>query len=479
MIQSLILRLSVLIVIAVSPTLATEIVGYVVDSHGKPIAGAQVKVVGIGSDTSTSTGEFHVAVSASMVGHRVVIRVFKDGWALRSSTMLVIVPANGAQDPIRIELAKLSSPLANAHEEGLDADFSAFVPDETKEPDLFRVSYRAKSVAAGIDIAPDVPYLNLLNKGGPISPVHYYWTPFKISLPELDIKVVNNTGKTIFFTKAEFLIDDSHLDASPILLMGGRGYEMQMAILNLGWGPIHDARLRFDLIPEHRDKDPDLEGLFAKGQDFHNAIAVTENESVIRVDFASALASLGVDVDTIKNRPIESTYFENSTTYVFKDKNGNVTKMNEQQYRERLKKAYGPFVTGSALFIGELSYADPSNPSKRKSLKLVNQIVFGEPGVGAPRPPSFRYNVKFEVEGRNYTQEVALAQELKPQEADRFTIRIAADKSSFHRFKLRLIYNNGKVITSPPITLGLFMPQDVERYLQEDNINMGRSDEDE
>jgi hypothetical protein len=60
------------------------------------------------------------------------------------------------------------------------------------------------------------------------------------------------------------------------------------------------------------------------------------------------------------------------------------------------------------------------------------------------------------------------AQALKPQDFDRFTIRLSADKSSIHQFRLRLLYDNGPAIEAPPIELNLFMPRGAESLLREE-----------
>ncbi len=76
--------------------------------------------------------------------------------------------------------------------------------------------------------------------------------------------------------------------------------------------------------------------------------------------------------------------------------------------------------------------------------------------------------MKLDVDGKNYVKKVALSQTLAPQEADRFTIRIAADRSSEHHFRVKLIYNDGKVLQSPPVSLNLFMPRGADRYLRDE-----------
>jgi hypothetical protein len=456
---------------------AGEIVGSVVGPYGQPISGATVRVLGVGTDTTTSSGEFRIATPTSMIGRRVTVQVFKDGWALNSSQPIVIVvPASPTEDPVRIYMAKAGASLGAAAGDGVSVEFSFLPPDEEtpapeqnsqdaisrREEELFSVSYLADKDDHGIHVKPRVPYLGQLDSGGPVLPHSYHWTPFEIKLPELDIKIVNNTRKTIFLTEADFLVERSDLDTSPVLIIPREGYHMATSIENFGWGRLKNPKLTFDLIPfKFTSEDADdrreemeevLENKKLTDSLFNNTlkrtVAIDEDEDGrIEIDLTPALTVLGVDVTTVRNAGY---------------------KLNEDEYSEPLKKACGPFVGCSAIFAGEIAYDDPAILGKRRSVKLVNVIHFGPPGKGQPRPPSFRYSVRLEADGKNYVKKVSLSQTLAPQEADRFTIKIAADRSSQHHFRVKLICNDGKVLQSPPVSLNLFMPRGADRYLKDE-----------
>lgn len=72
-------------------------------------------------------------------------------------------------------------------------------------------SYKINKKEDIIKINPQNDYLSLLQKGGPIHPLSYWYTPFEFEFPNLDIKVVNNTNKTIFLTQAIFNIDPGNI----------------------------------------------------------------------------------------------------------------------------------------------------------------------------------------------------------------------------------------------------------------------------
>lgn len=455
---------------------ALDVIGYVVDSKGRPITGATVKILGIGSDTSTATGEFRITVPQSMIGSRVTLQLVKEGWVVSSpGPISIIVPANPIDNPVSVRLVKAGPPLTSVDSANVSVDFSVIAEEST---DAFSVSYAADKDAQGIHITPKVGYLDLLKAGGPIEPHEYWWTPFKITLPELDIKIVNNSAQTLFFTEADFVVDHSDLDAAPILLLPGPGYEMKMKLVNLGWGKLADPRLSFELIPItdeeiHMTRKALFSREFAKR--FDMTLPVNEEDGTIRFDFAPVLASLGVDVASLREQPVDILDEGEETTYVYQTKDGKQYKLSEKELHERINKANGKFVDGKALFAGEISYLDPLDRTRRISIKLFNAVHFGKRPPGAPRYPSFKYSVELDVDGKNYTKKIALSQGLVPQEADRFTIKIAADKSSRHRFRLKLLYNDGKVIESPPISLDLFMPRESNRYLDnEAAVNANR-----
>ncbi len=59
--------LLVSLVLIAWPLQAVDLTGIVVDRDGTPISGATVKVVGVGSDTTTQTGEFRIPVPNARV----------------------------------------------------------------------------------------------------------------------------------------------------------------------------------------------------------------------------------------------------------------------------------------------------------------------------------------------------------------------------------------------------------------------------
>src|SRR5690349_15168626 len=86
---------------------AAGLFGLVTDAHGRPIPNAQVKIVGAGSDVTTSSGEFRIDLTPSSVGRRVTVAVSKEGFASTGS-MSFIVPADPKVDPVHLVLRPVS-----------------------------------------------------------------------------------------------------------------------------------------------------------------------------------------------------------------------------------------------------------------------------------------------------------------------------------------------------------------------------------
>ncbi|WP_317110838.1 hypothetical protein [Chroococcidiopsis sp. SAG 2025] len=87
---------------------------------------------------------------------------------------------------------------------------------------------------------------------------------------------------------------------------------------------------------------------------------------------------------------------------------------------------------------------------------IVSLLSEEFPNVRAIVPPSYSYNVRFPVEGKNYKKIVPISHAVGVGTTDRLLFCIAADKSSLHDFDLVLRYNNSEQIQSETIELELF-----------------------
>jgi hypothetical protein len=282
------------------------------------------------------------------------------------------------------------------------------------------LSYKEDIVDGQLCITPTMSYLDKLQAGGPIAGLSYAWCPFKWQFPNLDVKIVNNTEKTAFFTQARFEIDKSTYDPKPILVIPDHTL-LCLMLINEGWGEVIDCSLEFNIIP------PDQNISFGGNYTYQESIGSFQEQYII--DLSDKFRSLGV----------------------------NLEKIGDFRY---LPQSLGPFKDGSALVYGEITYSEKTIEGKteKNSLKFYTTVSFSS-GASAPMPPSFYYQAMFSDWGDNYEIRVPLSQYVRPSEVDRFNILIGAPRSSVHQFRLRLESIDGTSLVSPPITLNIFVPR--------------------
>ena len=86
--------------------------------------------------------------------------------------------------------------------------------------------------------------------------------------------------------------------------------------------------------------------------------------------------------------------------------------------------------------VGEVSFPI-DNDSNQKRVKFFAVVYLdNRDRVGILRPPTYTYDIVLESEKINYQKRVQISHELQASEADRFTIKLATDKSSCHRFQV-------------------------------------------
>jgi len=302
------------------------------------------------------------------------------------------------------------------------------------------LTYRSEMISDEIHIWPESDYLSALYKGGPISGMEYWYTPFSWEFPELDIKIVNNRAKTMFFTNAKFRIVESKVNPQPILVIERNLYNLlHFRLVNEGWGHIRDCIVKFNI--------KDLEESFSFTDPLPFIISKDGIDSEYNIDITNALGQLGV-----KFRDPAHTNINYGSSEPVIDS--------------------GPFgrvvqVYGTIRF----KFDTVAEKDREVTVKFSTHVSLFYPGPGAPAPPTYLYEVMFRLDESNYELDVPISQVLKSGEADRFKLKIGAPKSSVHQFQLTLMYGSGQAITSPMVNLSLLLPRSQVRYI---SSNEGR-----
>ncbi len=280
----------------------------------------------------------------------------------------------------------------------------------------------------------DGGYLELLEAGGPITPTPWY-SQFYFGLPQLDLKIVNNTDKALLFTAATLEVSRSRLDPRPVLLVGRVNEHGKLYFWNIGWGRVYDATVQLQVAAEGKT----LDGNTARTID----LGTFDTSTVI--DLTELFRGLGVDLPLLRRRM--RLLWERPDVGDY------------DHARDALvDELAGPFKDGGGI-TGEISYVAETLDEKkrRQSVRFETSIYFRIPPPTGPLEPSFDYSVLLDVDRRGYRVNLPLSQVIKPGEADRFTITIASRKSSIHEFRLSLLYNEQESITLGPFELRFFM----------------------
>jgi hypothetical protein len=325
--------------------------------------------------------------------------------------------------------------------------------------------YESRNENGRIIIMPRDRYLDLLHSGGRITPVNAFVSPWRHTFkwPTLDIKLVNNGNNTLVFHEVTLMVKESRPDTRAVPLMRGIGDCMRVPLFNVGWGPMIDISLRFKLAPAE-DADPvtpefelrvdDIETLRQKG-----SLARFFADSGVDVEMLERLQIRGRDQNWYYVSPASGIGEQTPANEVDLSLLAGFNRISEQEHDKLRNRALGHFTNGDAVMRGTLEFSqnDANGLQTRQVNPFVATVEFGGPRRGAPLPPSWAYNVKLKSEGRHYTISKPISQTLKSGESDRFLLSLSADRSSFHEFSIKLVYNDNATLTSKPISLELFV----------------------
>lgn len=338
------------------------------------------------------------------------------------------------------------------------------------------LSYQVdKSTNGQIQITPKMEYLENIENGQPILGLDIWggFPYFKWRFPNLDLRAVNNTNKTIYITDIVLEVEKSVVDPSVVLVIPEEPSNLlHFELVNEGWGEVQNGLVKFDIVPH--GSEIQFDGSYQHELPL-GEFSDTYNGYSHNVDTSEALRKAGVDIDQLGYTIDEEGFisidwlWEQCYSQIFGDEQIN-------EFCQSKIDAIGVFGKGrnpendslySAVMYGEILFEEDliEGGIKKRAVKFKTLIPLIDGGqYGAPGPPTYQYEAKLELNKENYQVSVqadgsSVSQFLQAGETDRFNILIGADKSSVHTFRLRLIYNSGKNVLSPPITLEIFVPR--------------------
>ncbi|GII53730.1 hypothetical protein Pth03_21190 [Planotetraspora thailandica] len=330
------------------------------------------------------------------------------------------------------------------------------------------IGYEADERESEVIVRAVVPSLRSQEDGGLIEPEDYWYSPWTntMAYPTLDIKVTNNTAKSVLFHKAVFEVASSRIDRRPALAVSRRdASNMSFVIDNFGWGAPMNGSLVFDIVPDEMDE---IEPRFR--------VALTGPD----VDVSDHFRQAGVDVERLSHLlhwgsrsgewyglPKHGPYgrrpkdvrprLSKGEKRFFEDQKV----LHEDELNELLREAVGPFRSGYGHLKGILEYDrfELDGSLRRMRNPIHVPIRVGGFGPGAPVLPTHSYAVELLPEGDEYSVSVPISQGVKAAEFDRFLIQVGCPKSSVHRLSVTLHHGNG-TITTVPVCLELFHPRE-------------------
>lgn len=329
------------------------------------------------------------------------------------------------------------------------------------EMTVLPLSYASTRTDDRIKITPINPYVAAIQNGGPLHTLTTQNPWYGVfHFPTFDVKIVNNTDKTIFFHEAEFRVSTSKPNRSAVPAVLGPMGSLYVHFRNLGWGEMMNASLQFALIPIAEDEVEDAQmqlpevlphrlelGTF----DHSKAFTLLPFFQIEDIDTGRLAALLNThwDSDDSKvhlQREMEFCYEaenpDEEDRYVY------TKELPRADYEFFLKEAAGRFYKSRPCLAGVLEYDESSinGDVTHRSVTVFALLDFAQYGYGAAAPPSNEYHVKLDVEGTDYVRNLQISHALKTGETDRFLIQVAAEKSSFHDLTFALRFNNDEVV---------------------------------
>ncbi len=367
-----------------------------------------------------------------------------------------------AQKSFRKELA----------DEGADA-FPIVDYTLERDKETARITPRLLTPAAGNKKSVD--YLTLLEKGGPIEPI-IYSPEYSVSFPNLDLKVVNNGAKTVFFSEIQVQVQSSQPDPTPlVLIFSGYSQTLFFQLMNEGWMPIESCTVKYNLFPK-KAKPP-------AGDTFAFEKTLGRFTESVDVDIGDAAIKSGVSPKYVEKvrQYLAVQAKQNQLMEVKLPNNADPTETPEylktmevvnKLYTELTttgKKQIGPFTGGEGRVAGVLTYAwkDAAGQDQSKTVRFQADVLILPPeGLGAAGPVTGRYETMLRTQGDNYTLRVPVSQPVRKGEVDRFLLRLGLPASSRHQFRVRLRSTDGGFVESGPISLAGLLPRNAAAELQ-------------
>lgn len=321
------------------------------------------------------------------------------------------------------------------------------------------LTYRGRWQDNVFQIESDWPYRERWSKGGPIGGSEAM-SPFDVGVHPafVELRVFNPTKQKLSVTKAEIVVDRSDPDMEPILDIGASPEGgMLCFIRNFNANQVQGCEVSYNI------QTAGSKPLFS---DYKFTEKIPDFKKSASFSVEQSLGVLGVDIKSINSAeklPPEDWNAEAAAAAAYQKK--------KATYVQLMAKAFGKFgsfdeeesrYTAEGVVSGELrlKWIDHLSVQQAKTVRFTYHQIFYVSGseFGAGGPGSGAYDIVFNNKGKNYAKPFAYKRTIAPGANDRITLKLAADISSYHSFRIRLTTADGGEILTPECRLHFLLP---------------------
>lgn len=321
-----------------------------------------------------------------------------------------------------------------------------------------RMQYVAEFSNGELTINPVMPYLTILETGGPIEPLRYItrtYCPFDWGLPVLDFKFQNRSNSPFFLAEAVVEVENSDLDIRPLIVVREDtfgNFARNFCVVNEGPTPLSDVKIQYTLLPG----DVPIPEVFPEHLPFIGTLDILEDE--LYCDITGEFNKCGADLDGLEALHVAVQAQQQATDQAPDSSGTNI--FSREAIQQEIKRCLGPFQDEVGTVIGRISFKESSTSQYYEVKFRVPVFIFNEHRKGLPKPPSAVYQFELEAIGQNYKRHIPnFSFEVEPNMLERFLVTIEVKKPSFHKFRVVFRSVDNQLIQSSWIRLRCFLPR--------------------
>jgi hypothetical protein len=317
-----------------------------------------------------------------------------------------------------------------------------------------------------------VDYLELLRKGGPLSPESSH-SEVNFRFPALDVKLVNNTKQTVHLSAAVLKVAMSAADPTPLpYLSSGYSQVQCFDFCNEGWDVIDRVQFDFALVPnEPKGPLPETLPFHRTFQRVKESVRISLSDELTKAGVAAELTAAGktylaaeAQVEALIEKAGDSTKLDESPEFQSAEK----TLENADDAMTKIDpKLAGPFEKTCWLHGRmTLTWKDGTEVRTQAVTFRTDILIFPPDGLGAVGPVSGRYEAMLRDSGVNYELPLDISRDVKAGGIDRFIVTLGIPRTSKHELTLQLKTDTGETLTSMPISIQGLLPRTTASELE-------------